>query len=344
MANRTSLNRQRAARNLARTLSGDIDSQTARSVNPLTRDDALYRDEFLAAAELLADLEVLADDPDLQKIMDEPDVLKTDGRSGLWKLLSIAASVVVTVAVVFSLNWPVDNAEGVDTSRYVTRVGEQKTVNLKDGSTITLNTATQLVVSETQSERRVIFERGEAFFEVHPDQNRPFIVDAGYRTITVLGTSFNVHKNPDLLNIAVSEGEIAVHSSEESASGVAPMLSEMNGGGQASRDQFRMSAGWVMDLAVNDGQLTGYFVEDSASLAKWRSGLVEFAGEPLHKVVKELNRYSWKKILIEDPQIIDRKIFAVFKVGRMDQALKGLENTLQVKVTHYHDRIVLTGQ
>jgi len=58
---------------------------------------------------------------------------------------------------------------------YRTAIGAVSTVPLSDGSSVTLNTDTQVHVELAPHERRVNLDRGEAFFDVAHDPSRPFI-------------------------------------------------------------------------------------------------------------------------------------------------------------------------
>lgn len=71
--------------------------------------------------------------------------------------------------------------------------GGEYTLTLDDGTLVFLNSETELryPVQFVGEERRVYLS-GEAYFEVKPDQKRPFIVEAGKTKTEVLGTSFNL--------------------------------------------------------------------------------------------------------------------------------------------------------
>src|SRR5690606_5015875 len=76
--------------------------------------------------------------------------------------------------------------------RYATKVGERLNVRLEDGSIVALNTATVLEVAYSPGRRDVRLVRGQALFEVARNHDRPFIVTAGDRRVTALGTAFDV--------------------------------------------------------------------------------------------------------------------------------------------------------
>ena len=108
--------------------------------------------------------------------------------------------------------------------------------------------------------------------------------------------------------------------------------------------QYRLAEGWVVEVAAGRDELVAYRPENMQNLALWRTGSLDFDSVPLVDVVRELNRYSGKKILIEDASIIDLKVLGVIQVDQIGLALQGLERALPIKVTHHFDQIVLTGK
>ncbi len=339
---------RRAALNVARLYSGELGEREARAANGWRESgerDREYQREFLASNHLLADIDPLMEDEELLRFADEPATGQIV-KPGRWRIVTAAALLLIVTAIGWEF-YPGNTNDWESTAlRYVTRVGEQKTVNLDDGSVVTLNTGTQLIVNMTDSERRVILERGEAFFDVTSDSQLPFMVNAGLRTVTVLGTQFNVRVYPEKLQVAVMEGMVALHPEQQQVSEKALLIESRESDDVIlpKPGQVRVKAGWVVELDSGNQKLLGYSASKLSNLSAWRSGQLEFAGLPLRRVVQELNRYSRKKILIEDTTINELKIFAVVKISRMDLALDGLENTLPVKVTDYFDRIVLTGK
>ena len=86
-------------------------------------------------------------------------------------------------------------------------------IALPDGTVITLNCNSRLTYpSEFNGNYREVFMEGEAFFEVEPDADHPFIITAGKTRITVLGTSFNVCAYPDQerVEVVVESGRVQV--------------------------------------------------------------------------------------------------------------------------------------
>ena len=182
----------------------------ASEVDDWKSEDAEYQTEFLSTSHLLADMSGLENDSELLSLKDKTVQIPLADR--LRPKFAVAASLVMaTVLGLLIFGQQTVNPE-ISMDRYVARVGEQKVVNLNDGSVITLNTGSELLVGLSDQSRKIILRRGEAYFEVARDSERPFTVDAGLRSVTVLGTEFNIRKSPDRLQVAVSEGLVAIHS------------------------------------------------------------------------------------------------------------------------------------
>lgn len=93
---------------------------------------------------------------------------------------------------------------------YTTGVGEQRTVRLQDGTRLTLNSNSKVVVRFAKAQRHVTLARGEAYFEVVHNQQRPFIVSVGDHDVTDVGTVFMVRYDHGNAAITLLEGKVTV--------------------------------------------------------------------------------------------------------------------------------------
>ena len=91
-----------------------------------------------------------------------------------------------------------------------TAIGEHRAITLTDGSTLTLNTGSRAVVRYRDAHRSVTLQTGQALFEVAKDPQRPFVVTAHNRTITALGTAFDVRLTGGDLAVTLLEGKVEV--------------------------------------------------------------------------------------------------------------------------------------
>ena len=94
-----------------------------------------------------------------------------------------------------------------------------KNFNLPDGSHIALNTQSTITYPEKfDQNKREVELKGEAFFDVEHNPEKPFIIKAGEIEVRVLGTSFNVKafdENGEI-EVSVKTGRVMVsHKDEE---------------------------------------------------------------------------------------------------------------------------------
>ena len=330
---------------LVRLWSDELSEAEAEAIHARVREDPRFREEFHGAMEVLASMEALADDSENREILRDFRRILHERGSKRRLALGIAAGVLVAVGAGLTYFSP---WSGPDDSHlqehFITRVGEQQTLELDDGSVVTLNTGGQLAVDYSGPARRIVLERGEAYFEVTEDPRRPFTVDLGVRSVTAVGTTFNIRKSPDRYQVAVVEGAVAFHADTDDAASSPPPVSV---DGRAVRisapGQRRVEAGWVAEFDLSADVLTAFRPESMDRYQDWRSGMLSFYREPLYEVIKELNRYSRKKILIEDASVMELNVYTAVNVHEIDSALEGMELVLPIEVVRYYDRIVITA-
>ena len=329
---------------LLRLWSAQLSDAEAAAIRSRAKADPRYREELLATLEAHAGMEGLADDPVIRAIADESAELTGARRSQRRAAFGIAAGIVLAVGAALAYLAPWSGPDDSHLVKHFTRVGEQKTIELDDGSAVTLNTGTQLVVDYGAQERRILLERGEAFFDVAKDAQRPFTVELGSRSVTAIGTAFNVRKDPERYEVAVLEGAVSLHAVTEEVSTVAPpSVPEGEVVAIKAPAQRRVDAGWVAELDVSRNELTAFRPESMERYLGWRRGMLRFDREPLYQVVKELNRYTRRKILIEDAGIMELNVYAAVSITELESALIALERLLPIEVTRHYDRIVITG-
>lgn len=96
-----------------------------------------------------------------------------------------------------------------------TKNGEKKTITIADGSVLTLNAGTSIrIQNDFSKERKINLIDGEVYFDVKKDAGKPFLIESGNLTTTVLGTSFNIsaYKEINKINIGVTSGKISIAS------------------------------------------------------------------------------------------------------------------------------------
>jgi transmembrane sensor len=217
--------------------------------------------------------------------------------------------------------------------RYATPVGGLASVPMPDGSKVTLNTDSQIRIALTDTERRVELGHGEAFFEVSKDPKRPFVVRAGDKRVIAVGTKFSVRREGDDIEIVVTEGKVRV---EDGAAG-----QDSRVGGSADVFLTPGSIARADDAGVLVQRRTLPEAEEHLS---WRTGWLMFRDLGLADAIAEFNRYSARKIVIQDPAIASLKIEGNFRATNVEAFVRLLESGFPVRAEVRADQILLTAK
>lgn len=216
----------------------------------------------------------------------------------------------------------------IQDQEFRTGVGQQATVKLPDGSVVTLNTDTRLRTRADKNRRLLYLDRGQAYFAVAKDASRPFVVTAGGRTITALGTAFDVRVGPREFKVTLVEGKVRV---ETPAPTPAPTAAPDEPRPQAAARQVtELTPG--SQLAATDDRHWSLTATDVDKETGWLRGQLIFEREPLGAVAAELNRYSTKKIVVIDPEAAARPITAAFRPGDVDGFVRAIRDYGFVRV------------
>ena len=197
---------------------------------------------------------------------------------------------------------------------YATMRGQRLAVSLPDGSSMQLDTATQLQVTLYRQRREVRLAQGEALFQVQSKQGQPFDVLSGPLKVTVVGTQFSVRntlKHDGSLRVAVQHGHVRV-------AGAGQDLVDLRAGQGVSGDASgRLSA--VASLAP-------------ASVAAWRNGRVTFDNVPLGAALDEFERYGDTGFVVRDAAVAQLRIGGSFSLAQPDRFAAALPQLLPVQI------------
>ena len=206
-------------------------------------------------------------------------------------------------------------------SRYVTAKGETKEIVLADGSTIRLNTDSELKVRFNAGQRNVELLRGEVMFNVVHNAAWPFNVNAGAGRIEDIGTRFDVYTQTDQVAVNVLEGSVEIANLQKDAP-----LTVLTAGEAAAYDA--------------QGQLLPGFQSDVHSATAWLEGIVVFNETPLPQVVEQLSRYHPVKFQLAGKNLSGIKISGRFQAANLALFLKTLQSGFPVKVSWLDDEHV----
>jgi len=203
-----------------------------------------------------------------------------------------------------------------------TGVGQKATVNLPDGTEVTLNTGTVLRTRADHDRRLVYLDQGQAFFRVAHDKAHPFIVHAAGRTVTAIGTAFDVRVDHGRFSVTLVEGKVRV---EQPIAPVKTPLGVVRPQAPAPRSiqSTDMVAGSEL-IAATDQQWT-IAPTDIVKATSWVHDQLIFEREPLSQVVDEMNRYSVRKIVIADARVGHTLVSGNFRPGDVESFARALE-------------------
>ncbi|MBT9368968.1 FecR family protein [Rhizobium sp. CSW-27] len=189
---------------------------------------------------------------------------------------------------------------------YRTATAESRTVTLADGSTVQLAASSAIATDFSGNRRRVVLLEGQAFFDVVPDQQRPFVVDANSVTVQVLGTAFDVEISDRLTSVALEHG--SVRASVDSASAAPPetlVPGEM----------------LLVDTSTGAMRKQSIALEDIGS---WRTGRLYVVNQTIGSVIEQIQRYHPAWITIPDPVLARQTVTGFYDLRAPDRALEAL--------------------
>lgn len=255
-----------------------------------------------------------------------------------WKPFSLAASVLIMIGIVGIMqtvsapggeqNIAQQDGSGLqaDQERLATAIGDHKVVPLADGSKVELNTATEMRTAVTADSREIWIDEGEAFFQVKHSDKIPFIVYAGNRVITVLGTKFSVRRDGEKITVAVLEGRVRV---DEMANGRVSRSATITDGDMA----FTNEASTL--VAVRSP-------ERVATELSWRDGMLVFDQSTLTEAASEFNRYNKTQLIIGDPETARIRIGGTFQASNVDAFVRLLDDAYGLRVEQMEDGLKIS--
>ncbi|MBS0417014.1 MAG: FecR domain-containing protein [Proteobacteria bacterium] len=172
---------------------------------------------------------------------------------------------------------------------YATGVGEQRVIALADGSTVELNTRSQIRLRFTPERRAVDLVEGQALFHVAKDAARPFIVYSDRVRVRAVGTQFDVYRRKGRTTVTVVEGRVAVMEAR------APAASTRDPGD-----------GLPPPVLLSDGEQVTVTPDmkalpiraNAVTATAWTQRRIVFESASLAEAAEEFNRYNARQIVI----------------------------------------------
>ena len=236
----------------------------------------------------------------------------------------------VVLAVFTGAMWYVQRPQILETA-----TGQQLTVPLEDGSRVILNTETRARVRFDEHARRIELESGEALFDVAKDSARPFIVRAGDREITALGTQFVVRQDEKQTAVTLVEGKVSVNGDVASEGRVTASLPSPSRSRRSHPSPVERQDPSGLTVLEPGERLT--FVEKTRvasillpaldAVTAWRKGEIVFENTPLSTAIEEMNRYSVRKLKLSAGAPAQMPVSGLFRSADAENFALALTNT-----------------
>ncbi|GAB4058904.1 FecR domain-containing protein [Uliginosibacterium sediminicola] len=192
-----------------------------------------------------------------------------------------------------------------------TGVGERRTLNLADGSELSLNSDSAVDLQFDATRRQLTLQRGEILIRTgHDAQARPFLVRTPYGVLRPLGTRFAVRLLADAGQLAVFEGAVAIQTGDDTAT-----RQVLHAG-----EQSRFAPGLaVVPRAADENAVA------------WREGMLVASGMPLAGFLAELSRHRYGRLACA-PEIAHLQVSGSYPLADTERILDALCASLPVRI------------
>ena len=240
-----------------------------------------------------------------------------NSRFGWWR---IAASIVIIAGIAWFTSTILNKGNKTTETVSIASIDEVKKDTLPDGSIATLNKHTTLSYPASfKGKTRKVKLKGEAFFNVEPDKEKPFIIDVNDVQVKVVGTSFNVRSYNDITEVIVETGIVQVTKGGETI--------ELKAGERTFLNQTNS----VATREISEDKLYNYYI----------SKTFVCDNTPLWKLVEKLNEAYGANIRIEREELRKLPLTVTFDEESLDTILNIISQTLMVKVSRNDNEIIL---
>lgn len=263
------------------------------------------------------------------RILEDEEQVITEESTQVRKLsfvrvLKYAAIILVVLGIGFTATRVINNTNNIKI--YADNQEQGKEVVLPDGSKVYLNSDSYLKFPKkfATAERKVTL-KGEAFFDVTKNREKPFIIESNGAEVKVLGTSFNV-------NAKLPNNEIQVYVK----TGLVQLARKNN-----ILDKILINPGDV-------GTLTDQSVEKTknsdVNIISWKTKEIIFENDKLKDVLNTLNKTYNVYIYTENIDITNLSYTSTFKDQKIDSILNVICLTLDLKMVKADKGIELVKQ
>ncbi|MDW7695870.1 DUF4974 domain-containing protein [Flammeovirgaceae bacterium SG7u.111] len=229
--------------------------------------------------------------------------------------LRIAASILLVIAGVAIFNSYQNTPTEIITSPQewvrATKSGEKRNFFLPDGSNVWLNAESEVRFSASfgQDSIRLVYLKGEGYFNVAKDAEHPFIVRTDYLDVTALGTEFNVNAYDEEHHgkVALAEGRVKV---------------EPNRKGTSCKEAF-LDAGQSAQLDMELSKITKAELDGEEDYC-WTKKIISFNQANINHILKTLTRWYGVEFTVSGKLPDNWRFKGEFHNESLDNVLKSI--------------------
>lgn len=253
---------------------------------------------------------------DISQVSPEPE-----GRKSYKTFLRVAAMFLVAALAVYFVTK--DSFIGPIQTISVAYQLQQK-IDLPDGSMVTLDAGSEFSYPEEFSDEREVYLKGEAFFEVAHNAEKPFIVCTDKAIVKVLGTEFNVRswQGNEKITVAVADGKVSFRNADKS-------------------DEVFIMKGQVSSI-IGDNIPSIPEAADITRHLSWRTKEIGFQSTPLNEVLSQLERWYGLSFVLPDNSFGSDKITIYIENRPIEEVLELLSAVMNFSYTLTNNKVQFT--
>lgn len=237
---------------------------------------------------------------DVNTIYDKVKPRNAEHKVGIKTFLLTLAAMLTGFIAFFSIFHEVHPKEQPLMVR--TMAGEKARITLPDGSSVILNSNTQLSYAYDSKEGlRNVNLVGEAWFKVKTDPSHPFVVDCDIMKVNCRGTEFNVTAYPDdeTMTVVLKEGKISA---------------------MTARDDIQMKPNMMISLNRSSGEVESRMIK-ADDYCDWKAGKIHCDHITVDELAKRLTRTYGVNINIQSESLRQERLRGLIPPGRLENAL-----------------------
>ena len=246
-------------------------------------------------------------------------------RRFLTPTLKVAASILVLIALSLGAWFVLTPTENQMNLAVHTNDTEEYGFSLPDGSTVDLNAHSKIQFNQDKDGNRLVRLSGEAYFNVSPDPDRPFIIRTGSAVVRVTGTSFSVRALPDnrRVEVYVESGNVQFYQS-----GDTEKIIDLESG----------------NMGVLEDNIIKMEVNRDENYLSWKTRKLAFRQSNLGEVAEVLNRTYKKEILFENDELEKCLFTGTFDGQPVDSVVRVIQLAFNLDVDRNRNSYVFSGE